>query len=117
MSTGNVTPIDGLDELRKGLTPGHRKIVRAYIRQVERDFIEALPELNEGVNTSGAEGSISTTFAIKKAKHGRFAGTLTCRVRTPREPTEFDLHIGDDHQLELGLPPGWDSGAAEPGTA
>ncbi len=108
MSSSNVTPIDGLDELRKGLTPGHRKIVRAYIRQVERDFIEALPELNEGVNTSAAQGSFSATFAIKKAKHGRFSGTLSCRVRTPREPTEFDFYVSDDRQLELGLPPGWD---------
>ena len=113
-SSSPVTPIDGLDELRKTLTPGHRKIVRAYVRQVERDFIDALPELQEGVNTSAAEGSFSATFAIKKAKKGRFSGKLTCRVRTPREPTEFDFHIDDDRQLLLGLPPGWDTDPGDP---
>lgn len=110
--TGNVTAIksDTLDALRKAMTPAHKKIVRTVLATVERELIEALPELQEGVNTSAAEGSFSCTLAIKKAKKGRFVGKLSARVRTPREPTEFDFHVADDGQLELGLPAGWDDG-------
>lgn len=113
----NVTAIksDSLEALRKALTPAHKKIVREVIAVVERELIEALPELQDGVNTAGASGSFSCTLGIKKAKRGRFAGTLSARVRTPREPTEFDFHIAEGGQLSLGLPKGWDDGDEDDG--
>jgi hypothetical protein len=69
--------------------------------------------LNAGVNTAKASGSFSSTLQVSKAKRGRFSGKLSTRVRTPREATEFDFHVGDDGQLQLGLPPGYGEGAAE----
>lgn len=104
----NVTAIDGLEKLRKGLTGPERKIVRFVVAQYERDLIESLPELNEGVQTAEAEGSFTDTLQIKKGKRGRFKAKLTPRVRIPRESTEFDLHIGTEGQLELGLPADYD---------
>ncbi len=109
----NVTQIDqgdSLKELREGLSKSHRKIMKAILPEIERELIDSLPELEDGVNTSGASGSVSITLAIRAGKRGRFLGKLSARVRTPRESIEFDFHVGDDNQLELGLPPGWDEG-------
>ena len=96
-----------LKDLRASLPLGQRKIVAAVVERFERELIGALPELNAGVNTAQAEGSFSTTLKVVKAKKGRFKGSLSCRVRTPREPYELDMHIDDDGQLSLGLPKGW----------
>jgi hypothetical protein len=104
----NVTAIDPLESLRKALTPAERKIVRAVMSGIERKFIDALPEVQAGVESSGAQGSFTATMAILKGKRDRFAGRLTTRVRTPSEPIEFDFHIDTSGQLALGLPPGWD---------
>jgi hypothetical protein len=77
---------------------------------VERELIDVLPELNAGVQTSAASGSFSTTLQIARAKKGRFKASISARVRSPREKLELDMHIGNDGQLELGLPKGWDDG-------
>jgi hypothetical protein len=102
-----------LEALRKSLTTAERKIVTAVTNQFERDLIDALPEIQEGVQTSAAEGSFSTTLQIKAAKKSarRFIATLKPRVRVPREPTEFDMHVADDGQLALGF---LEEKAAEP---
>lgn len=97
-----------LKDMRAKLTPGHRKIVAAVIDHVERELIEVLPELNAGVQTSAASGSFTTTLQISKAKKGRFKADIGARVRVPREKLELDMHIGDDGQLSLGLPTGWE---------
>lgn len=96
-----------------GLTAGQRKIVQAVTSQFQRELIEALPEIQAGVQTSGAQGSFSTTLDIKHAKKGRFKGVLRPRVRRPREATEFDMHIDSDGQLSLGLPAGWQDDPGE----
>jgi hypothetical protein len=108
MSVTALPAPESLEALRKTLTAGHEKIVRSVMAAAERELIDSLPELQDGVNTAAAEGSFSLTLTIKKAKRGRFAGKLTCRVRTPREPTEFDFHVAEDGQLSLGVPDGWD---------
>lgn len=94
--------------MRKALSEGEAKIVTTVIERIERDLIEALPELNEGVNTAAASGSFSSTLQIKSGKRGRFKATVSSRVRTPREPYEIDMHVSDDGQLALGLPEGWE---------
>ena len=105
----NVTAINPLETLRKGLTTAERKIARAVMAGMERKFIDALPEVQAGVESSGAQCSFSATMAILKGKQDRFVGRLTTRVRTPSEPIEFDFHIDPStKQLTLGLPPGWD---------
>ena len=104
-----------LAELRKMLSVGQRKIVDHVIKHLERELIDALPELNDGVQTSAAQGSFSATLSIKKAKKGRFSGTLASRVRTPREPIEIDLHIDDSGQLSFGNPAGWDTAPGSEG--
>jgi hypothetical protein len=76
----------------------------------ERELIASLPELAAGVQTSGRAGSFSTTLALKGGKRDRILGKLGCRVRTPREPIEFDFKLTPDGQLELGLPDGYDDG-------
>ena len=108
-----VTPIreegpKDLAQLRKELPKGQRKIVQYVMEHLERELIDALPELNDGVQTSAAQGRFSATLTIKKAKKGRFLGTLASRVRTPREAVEIDLHIDDSGQLSFGNPEGWD---------
>ena len=112
-----VTPIkpDGpktLEQLRKEMTPGQKKIVAAVMQVLEKDLIEVLPELNAGVQTSAAQGSWSPTLQIKQAKQGRFAATLGSRIRVPREKVELDMHIGNDGQLSLGLPKDWNNDPA-----
>lgn len=89
------------------LSPGQRKIVTSVTAAYQRELIEALPEIQAGVQTSGAQGSFTTTLDIKHAKKGRFKALLKPRVRRPREATEFDMHIDADGQLSLGLPAGW----------
>lgn len=102
-----------LKELRAGLPAGQRKWIDAVVAQFERELIEAGPELNAGVNTAQASGSFSATLQITKAKKGRFKAKLACRVRTPREAFELDMHIADDGQLALGLPKGWSADEAD----
>lgn len=102
-----------LTDLRATLTPSQRKVVRVVADQFERELIESLPELNAGVRTAQASGSFSSTLQVKKAKRGRFAAKFSTRVRTPREAVEIDLHLADDGQLSLGLPPGYDDGAED----
>jgi hypothetical protein len=94
-----------LEQLRKGMTPAERKITTAIVAQFERDLIDALPEIQEGVQTGEAEGSFSVTLQIKAAKKSarRFVAKLKPRVRVPREVTEFDMHLGTDGQLALGF--------------
>ncbi len=104
-----------LSELRKTLPTGQRKIVQYVMEHLERELIDALPELNDGVQTSAAQGSFSATLAIKKAKKGRFLGTLASRVRTPREPIQIDLHIDDSGQLSFGNPDGWEPDGGDGG--
>ena len=106
-----------LDDLRRSLTAGEKKIVRAVVAQYERDLIEALPELNAGVNTADAEGSFSSTLSVKAGKRGRFKGMLAPRVRVPKEKTEFDFHLNDDGQLDFGLPSGWQDEPTGSGSA
>jgi hypothetical protein len=95
-----------LTELVAALPPNDRKIVKALIDPIMRELILALPELNAGVKTTARQASLSATATIKGAKRGRFRGTVTVRVRTPRDPHEIDFHL-DNGQLSLGLPKGW----------
>lgn len=105
-----------LEDLRKGLTAGQRKIVKAVVGHIERELIETLPELNAGVQTSAASGSFTSTLQISKAKKGRFKAEIGARIRVPREKLELDMHLGSDNQLELGLPAGFgDDGGGEAG--
>ncbi len=107
-----------LAELRKQLPPGQRSVVKQVMAHMEREVIESFPELNDGVQTSAAEGSISLTLQVKAAKNGNFKGTVSTRVRSPREPLQIDMHMGDDNQLALGLPdPDPDQGEGEAGSA
>lgn len=96
-----------MKDLMADLSAGQRKVVQAVTAEFQRELIEALPEVEAGVRTSGAQGSFSATLDVKHAKKGRFRGTLKCRVRRPREPAEFDFHVDDTGQLSLGLPDGW----------
>ena len=110
-----VEPGTSLKDLMAGLTAGQRKVVVAVSAQFQRELIEALPELQAGVKSSGANGSFSVTLDVSHAKKGRLKGMLKPRVRRPREPTEFDFHVDDDGQLSLGLPSGWEpDGGADP---
>ena len=93
-----------LKDLRAALTADVRKVIQRATQHFESELIQAWDELTAGVRTSSAEGSFSTTLQIRRAKK-RFKGTMSCRVRTPREPLDFDLHLDDDGQLALGLGP------------
>ena len=46
--------------------PRAHAIVRAVVAQYERQLIEALPEVNAGVNTSDASGSFTATLQVEK---------------------------------------------------
>lgn len=98
---------DSIQALRKTLSRGQQSMVRQLMEANERELIASLPELAAGVQTSGRSGSFSTTLSIKGGKRDRLLGKLACRVRTPREPIEFDFKLSDDGQLELGLPDGY----------
>ena len=98
---------DSIQALRKTLSRGQQSMVRQLMEANERELIGSLPELAAGVQTSGRSGSFSTTLSIKGGKRDRLLGKLSCRVRTPREPIEFDFKLSDDGQLELGLPDGY----------
>ncbi len=106
MST-NVTPIDRLDKARQGLSSGQQKVVRAVMYAAELEMIDALPELTDGVRSSARQGSWTVTLELRAVgkSEEHFKATLKPRVRVPKEPTEFDFHLGEDRQLELGLPP------------
>jgi hypothetical protein len=94
-----------LEQLRKGLTAAEREITAAITAQFERDLMDALPEIQEGVQTSSGEGSFSVTLQVVAAKKSarRFIAKLKPRVRVPREVTEFDMHLSTDGQLALGF--------------
>ncbi len=98
---------DSIQALRKTLSRGQQSMVRQLMEANERELIASLPELAAGVQTSGRSGSFSTTLSIVGKKRNRLLGKLSCRVRTPREPIEFDFKLSDDGQLELGLPDGY----------
>ncbi len=112
-----VTPIgkgDAIDEKWKAMPKGVKAAIQFCAEEYRRNLIDAWEEVNAGVNSAKAEGSISNTLAIKadRAGRGRFRATMTSRVRTPQEPVEIDLHLDKDGQLSLGLPPGWDENPA-----
>lgn len=112
---GEAHTTPSLKELMESLTAGQRKVVQSVTATFQRELIDALPEVEAGVKTSGAQGSFSVTLDVKHAKKGRFKGLLKSRVRRPREPVEFDFHVDTDGQLSLGIPEGWseDPGAGE----
>ncbi len=101
-----------LADLRARTSAPHLKVVKAAVAAFERRLLEKFPEVQAGVASSAASGSFTATLEVRKAKKGRFVGALKARVRTPIEPIEFDLHIGRDGQLSLGLPAGWEGDGA-----
>lgn len=103
---GQVSPIRAGDTETKWkeMTPGTRKVIDTVMKSIKGKFVDAWEEVNAGVNSSGAQGSVSATLEIKEGKAGRFKGKLKTRVRTPQEPVEFDLKLNDDGQLELTPP-------------
>lgn len=106
MSSTNVTAIDPLEHARETLTKGQQKLVRAVMRQAELEIIDALPELTDGARSSARQGSWTVTLDLKAVgkSEDHFKATLRPRIRVPKEPTEFDVMLGDDRQLELGIP-------------
>ncbi len=104
-----------LAERRAALSPAQKKMAKAVLEAVEAEFLMALEELNAGVATSARTASFSATVQVKGAKRGRFRATIACRVRTPRDPVELDMHVGEDGQLSLGLPKGYTEDAGDAG--
>ena len=96
--------------IKGGLSEGQSQIIETVMNHVRSELVEILPELQAGIATSAAGGSFSCTLQIKPAKKGRFKATVGARVRSPRESLELDMHVSDDGQLSLGLPPGWADG-------
>jgi hypothetical protein len=99
------------------LPVGKRKAIEAVIVDICKNLIGAWDEMNAGVNTDNGQSSFSPTLEIKPGKKNRWHATIKYRVRTPREMTEFEMHLDDSDQLSFGAPAGgWgddDAGGGE----
>ena len=109
-------PKDAAADPILSLAKGQQAVVEAVVKQFRSELIETFPELNLGVQTSAASGSFSATLSIVKARKNRFSGKLKCRIRTPREPLEIDMHLDEDQQLSFGAPTeGWEDDDSDVG--
>lgn len=73
-------------------------------------LLSALPRIVTAVEEGEGEGSFTVTFTVKKVKQSKKAGggytiaaRLAPRERIPLEPMDYDVHIDDQGQLQLGL--------------
>lgn len=109
-SEASPQPGTSLKELRRQLSAAERKALGACLNQIERELIDAWPELRDSIQTASRQGSFSSTIQLKHKKNDHFQATISVRVRAPREPHVLDMHLDDDGQLVLGLPKGYDGG-------
>jgi len=81
-----------------------KPIIETVMLNAEKELADSIEELAEAVKVGEGEASFSFTLQIKKLKKGRFQATLKSRVRAPREPISFDLHVDEaTGQLALGF--------------
>lgn len=102
MAAGSVTSIGTLSELRGRLSSSEQKIIRRCSEAAEKQMIGALRELLDGLEVSGRQSSLSITVTLKKQGRHNVALSVAPRVRAAREAEEFEVHVTDDRQLELG---------------
>lgn len=98
----NVSEIPTLKMRREKLSKSERKIIDRCVAAAELQLIDALPELLNGLEVSGRQSSLSITTTLKKAKGPNVTVLVAPRVRAAREAEEFQVHLTDDNQLELG---------------
>lgn len=98
----NVTPILNLKAKRDALPPSERKIVKRCVEAYEESLIDSVSELKSGLEVSGRQSSFTSTTTMKQAKGSNISISVAPRVRAAREALEFEVHITDDNQLELG---------------
>lgn len=101
MATATVTDI-AKARPAGALTKSEEKIVKRCVKAYERMLEAAVPELISGLRVSGKQSSLSTTTTLKKAKGRNITTIVAPRVRAAREAEEFQIHLTDDNQLELG---------------
>jgi hypothetical protein len=75
--------------------------VERAVDAFEAMLIGAISELVAGLE-NGRQSSFSVTVAFKTAKGRNVSVVVAPRVRAPRESTEFEVHLTDDRQLEMG---------------
>lgn len=100
-STSNGSTAVTLKSKRDALPKGEKQIVKRVVDAFEERLIDAIGELVGGLE-NGRQSSFSATMALKMAKGRNVSVIVAPRVRAPRESTEFEVHLTDDRQLEMG---------------
>lgn len=88
--------------------PTQSDLIKRIVSDFRAEMEAALPELAAAVEAGQASGSFTATFQvarISKRKSGgrRLEAQLKTRVRAPREPRTYDVHLDAKGQLRLGL--------------